>query len=37
MLDGAPYVVQVVVWVVVLAAVGNIIGLGVRLFTRRHR
>jgi hypothetical protein len=36
MLDGVPYVVQVVVWIVVLALIGNIIGLGVRLFTRRR-
>jgi hypothetical protein len=36
MLDGVPYVLQVLVWIVILAAVGNVIGLGVRLITRRR-
>jgi hypothetical protein len=34
--DGVPYAVQVVVWIVTLALIGNVIGLGVRLFTRRR-
>jgi hypothetical protein len=30
------YAVQVFVWVVVMAVLGNIIGLGVKLLTRRR-
>lgn len=36
MLDGVPYMVQVIVWVVILAVLGNAIGLGVKLLTRRR-
>lgn len=31
-----PYLVQMIVWIVILAVAGNVVGLAIRLMTRRR-
>ena len=31
-----PYVVQMILWIVILAAVGNAVGMAIELMTRRR-